>query len=250
MTKQTRANLNTDIDTNLADNASGDISESDIRTELKDIIDSMYSLDDDTASDVTADTDSSGWFTGTNVHTQLQDLASYVDTFGDAITLDQADIILADGQDVIVFDAGGSSTTARPSHPSDKTVIWFNHDNALPTNMGTYDIAAGSGAGVASVNTQTGTSYTLVLGDAGSNVDMNNASNNTLTIPTNASVAFDVGSCITVTMLGAGTTTIQGDSGVTVNGTSAGSVDINNQYSGATARKIATDSWVVQGDIT
>jgi hypothetical protein len=41
-----------------------------------------------------------------------------------------------------------------------------------------------------SVNAQTGTTYTLVLGDAFKTVTMSNASANILTVPTNASVAF------------------------------------------------------------
>ena len=43
---------------------------------------------------------------------------------------------------------------------------------------------------VTAINTQTGTTYTLALADKGKIVEMNNASANTLTIPTNASVAF------------------------------------------------------------
>jgi hypothetical protein len=99
------------------------------------------------------------------------------------------------------------------------------------------------------VNAQTGTTYTLVLGDAGKVVTMSNASANTLTIPTNASVAYDVGTVINVMMIGAGTTTIAGDTGVTVNGTSAGSVDVSAQYQGVALLKIATDSWVASGAI-
>lgn len=100
-----------------------------------------------------------------------------------------------------------------------------------------------------SINAQTGTSYTLVLGDAGKEVTMTNASANTLTIPANASVAFPTGTVINVSMLGAGTTTIAGDTGVTVNGVSAGSGDIQTQYQGVQLLKIATDTWVARGDI-
>ena len=100
-------------------------------------------------------------------------------------------------------------------------------------------------------NDQTGTTYILVLTDQeNTTVWMNNASANTLTIPTNASVAFAVGTKINVSMEGAGVTTISGDTGVTVNGTSGGSVVINNQYQGATLTKRASDTWIIQGDIT
>src|SRR5689334_11950484 len=56
------------------------------------------------------------------------------------------------------------------------------------------------------VNAQTGTTYTLVLGDAGKVVEMNNAASNTLTVPPNSSVAFPVNTVIEVFQLGAGAT--------------------------------------------
>lgn len=102
---------------------------------------------------------------------------------------------------------------------------------------------------VATVNAQTGTTYTLVIGDRGDIVTMDNASANTLTIPTNASVAFDVGTIILVVQKGAGATTIAGDTGVTLNGVSGGSGAINNQYQGVQLLKVATDTWLASGDI-
>lgn len=96
------------------------------------------------------------------------------------------------------------------------------------------------------VNAQTGTTYTLVLTDDHKVVTMDNASANTLTIPTNASVAFPTGSKVDVIMMGAGVTTITGDTGVTVNDVSAGSGDLA-QYGAASLVKLATDEWVAIG---
>lgn len=102
-------------------------------------------------------------------------------------------------------------------------------------------------------NAQTGTTYTLVLGDRAKLITMSNASANTLTIPTNASVAFPTGTCILVQQLGAGVTTISGNTGVTVQGggasVSAGSAAFSNRYSICTCLKVDTDTWVLQGDI-
>lgn len=93
--------------------------------------------------------------------------------------------------------------------------------------------------------------YTLVLDDAV--VRMTSGSANTLTVPTNAAVAFPTGSVIMVWSEGAGTTTIAGDTGVTLQGNggsvSAGSCDIQTQYGAATLVKVATDTWNVAGDI-
>lgn len=95
-------------------------------------------------------------------------------------------------------------------------------------------------------NTQTGTSYTLVLADAGKVVEMNNASANTLTVPPNSSVAFDIGTVIGVYRMGAGSTTVVQGSGVTVRNVGS----LRAQYSEASLRKRATDEWVLAGDLT
>src|SRR5262249_41386449 len=72
-----------------------------------------------------------------------------------------------------------------------------------------------SSANIVPLNSQSGTSYALVLTDLGKCVEMNNASPNTLTVPANASVAFPVGSTLLVRQMGAGQTTIAAAGGVT-----------------------------------
>lgn len=107
----------------------------------------------------------------------------------------------------------------------------------------------GTWSSVSGANDQSGTSYTLVLGDAGKTVWMNNASANTVTIPTNASVAFPVNTVVCVVMEGAGTTTITASSGVTLNGVSGGSGAIQAQYTSVALVKRGTDAWVAIGNI-
>lgn len=102
-------------------------------------------------------------------------------------------------------------------------------------------------------NGQTGTTYTLVLGDVGKYVEMNNASANTLTVPPNSSVAFPTGTQVTVVQTGAGTTTIAPGSGVTINyysPTSAGTRTLKAQWAAGTLIKRATDTWVLIGNLT
>ena len=100
-------------------------------------------------------------------------------------------------------------------------------------------------------NNQTGTAYTLVLTDKDNKtVFMNNAAANELTIPTNASEAFPIGTKIGGIQEGAGVSTITGDTGVTVNGVSGGSVVVNNQNQGFAMIKRATNTWIVVGDVT
>lgn len=98
-------------------------------------------------------------------------------------------------------------------------------------------------------NEQTGTSYTLVVDDAGKLVEMNNASANTLTVPPNSSVAFPVGSQILVLQTGAGQTTLAPDTGVTIN-SKDGNLKLSAQWCAATLIKRATDVWVVVGDLS
>ena len=99
-----------------------------------------------------------------------------------------------------------------------------------------------------SVNAQTGISYTGVLTDAFKTVTMDNASANTFTIPAYASVAYAVGDRIDIVMKGAGVTTITADTGVTLNGVSAGSGDIQAPYTAVSLLNVAEDVWLMIGN--
>jgi hypothetical protein len=98
------------------------------------------------------------------------------------------------------------------------------------------------------LNTQTGTTYTLVAGDAGDLVTLNNASPITLTVPLNSSVEFAIGTQITIAQTGAGQVTVAGAVGVTVNATPG--LKLRTQYSAATLIKLATNSWILIGDLS
>ena len=103
------------------------------------------------------------------------------------------------------------------------------------------------------LNAQTAT-YTAVLTDNRNKlVTMNVASGNDFQIPTNASVAFPIGSVINVIQIGAGQTTIKAvSSGTTTilsTGATAAQPKLRAQYSAASCIKVATDTWYVIGDI-
>ncbi len=98
------------------------------------------------------------------------------------------------------------------------------------------------------LNAQAGTTYTLVLADDGKLVTCDNAAAITLTVPPNSSVAFGIGTQINIMQLGAGVVTITAGAGVTLR--SQGSkLKTNGQYSLATCCKIASDTWVVVGNL-
>jgi hypothetical protein len=92
-------------------------------------------------------------------------------------------------------------------------------------------------------------SYTLsALTERDSLIEMGKATAQTLTIPTNASVAFPVGTSLDILQTGAGQVTIAGASGVTVNGTPG--LKLRTQWSSATLFKRAENTWVVMGDLS
>ena len=108
-------------------------------------------------------------------------------------------------------------------------------------------------AGIAVVlNAQTAT-YTVVLGDAYKLVTMSVAGANDFQIPTNANVAFPVGTVINVIQIGAGQTTIKavtsGTTTISSTGATATTPKLRAQYSAASCIKVATDTWYVVGDI-
>ena len=103
------------------------------------------------------------------------------------------------------------------------------------------------------LNAQTGTTYTFVLADNGKLVTASNASAQTYSIPTNASVAFPVGTQINLIQIGAGQVTVNavtsGTTTILSNGAAAAAPKCRGQYSALTAIKVATDAWYVVGDI-
>jgi hypothetical protein len=104
-----------------------------------------------------------------------------------------------------------------------------------------------------SLNAQTGTTYTFVLADNGKLVTASNASAQTYSIPTNASVAYPIGTQINIIQIGAGQVTINavtsGTTTVSSTGATATAPKLRAQFSSATCIKAATDLWYVVGDI-
>lgn len=92
-------------------------------------------------------------------------------------------------------------------------------------------------------NTHTA-NYTLVLTDVGTLVDMNNASSRTITVPTNVTAAFPIGTRIYLSQSGAGVLTVAGDVGVTVQTPHTLSFE---QYEARLLIKVATNTWILEG---
>ena len=175
---------------------------------------------------------------------------------------------LGNGVDTSFLDlkGGTSGQILAKNSNTDLDFVWVANDvgditavntNSPLTGGGTsgaltlsYDYAAGSKV---TLNAQTAT-YTVVLADADQKlVTMSVGSANDFLIPTNASVAFAVGTVINVIQIGAGQTTIKavtsGTTTISSTGTPATTPKLRAQYSAASCIKVATDTWYVVGDI-
>jgi hypothetical protein len=93
--------------------------------------------------------------------------------------------------------------------------------------------------------------HVLEISDAGRTIEIDAANANTVTIPTNASVPFLVGTQIAFIQTGPGQTSFAAANGVTTTILSKNSnKKIASRYSPATLIKKDTDTWILIGDLT
>jgi hypothetical protein len=118
--------------------------------------------------------------------------------------------------------------------------------NAVKT---TFDLANAALPKLLTFNAQTGTTYTLVAGDATKLVTTSNASAVTVTIPPSV---FSAGQQINVQSIGVGLTTFAAGSGVTITstGASAAAPVLRARYSAATVICTASNTFTVIGDLS
>jgi hypothetical protein len=103
------------------------------------------------------------------------------------------------------------------------------------------------------INTTQTADYTAVLNDQYQTVtQMNKATALAFKIPTDASVAFAIGTVLTVLNIGAGTCTISAVTSGTTTVASAGAVSASptlGQFKSAACIKVAANSWIICGAI-
>jgi hypothetical protein len=122
----------------------------------------------------------------------------------------------------------------------------------LTGTQGIQGTIGNAGGGIAGFNAQTGTSYTLVVGDVNKLVTASNASPITVTIPISVFSANDV---VNVQQIGAGQVTFAAASGavVTSNGATVAAPKLRAQYSACSIICTvggATPSFTVIGDVS
>lgn len=92
------------------------------------------------------------------------------------------------------------------------------------------------------VNNQAGLSYTLQLADEGTMIRMTSSDENSLVVPDEATVPFEVGSIINLRQAGVGTTVVVPAVGVTVN-TPDASMKTDSMHLGIGLVKVGPDEW-------
>lgn len=121
------------------------------------------------------------------------------------------------------------------------------------TQLATMAALLAAVTGPATIATKTA-SYTLVLADASTILEMNSASAQTFTIPPNSSVAFPIGTTVELVRIGTGAVTIAPGAGVTIPNSiqpaGTASRTITSQYGSASLYKRSTDVWVLTGALS
>lgn len=194
---------------------------------------------------------SSGWISitpieGTRAYAQDENLSYEYN--GTAWGAPSSTAYTPGGTDVALADGGTGASLSDPN--ADRILFWDDSAGAVTW------LSLGSGVNITGtmidaftpVTTQTGTSYTAVLADANSYVRFTNAAAVAFTIPPNSSVAFPIGTVIEFEQGGAGALTITAGVGVTLNSRGADLV-LAGQYAIGAAKKVATDTWTVTGDL-
>jgi hypothetical protein len=148
----------------------------------------------------------------------VTDLPADFEVFGQAVDTDFADLL-----------GGTTGQVLSKASGTDLDFTWIAQDATL------------------AFNAQTGTTYTLVVADAGKLVTTSNASAITVTIPPSI---FSAGDQINIQSIGAGLTTISGGSvTITSTGATASAPILRAQYSACTVICTASNTFTIVGDL-
>ena len=143
------------------------------------------------------------------------------------------------------FDSAGAASSAVSSHEAaGDPHTQYSQDGHTHTES---DITGYTPGAYLGINAQTGTTYQPVLSDDNKLVTCDNASPVTVTLPNNTTAAFAVGHRIDWAVLGSGVITFVAEGGCSAYGTP--SLVLRAQYSTASTVKIATNAWLVVGDL-
>jgi len=170
-------------------------------------------------------------------------IAFWDDSAGAFVALVHSAPLVITGTSLTIATATESAVGVQEFATAAETVT--GSSNALSVHPAGLTATRGLYVGI---NAQTGTTYAPVLTDQGKLVTCTNAAAITVTLPSNATTAFPIGTQIDFAGMGAGKITFVAGSGATAVGTP--SLVTRAQYSAVTAVKTATDAWLLIGDLT
>ena len=239
------------------------------QTDLQTALDLKADLTGATFTGAVSATNLSGTNTGdqdiSGIATNTTAISTKLSTTGGAMTGAITTNSTFDGRDVaadgVTADAalpktGGAMTGAITTNSTfdgrDVAADGVTADAALPKTGGAMTGAITGNVAITGFRPylrETTTARTLSLSDAGTFISAENVGGTEVTIPTNASVAFTQGTEIDFIQKTAGVLSITGDTGVTLNGASGGSVEVTAQWGGVTIKLIATNEWIAVGKI-
>lgn len=199
---------------------------------------------------------------GSNVKTTTQDIANLASAGSGHVIEDEGTPLTQranmnfTGAGVAVTDAGGKTVVTIPSASAILASSISDGDTThAPDGNSVFDALTGKLDSLVSLLTFTA-SHTLDATDlaavnAGDQlvIRMNSASATDLEIPLNATQAFPVGTVIGIRNINTGVVNITAVGGVTLQAP-LGALDLANQYDMAYIEKVATDTWVANGQLT
>jgi hypothetical protein len=149
----------------------------------------------------------------------VTDLPADFEVFGQAVATSMADLL-----------GGTTGQVLSKTSNTDMDFTWVARDAQL------------------TFNAQTGTTYTLVIGDLNKMVTLSNASAITLTVPPSV---FSSGDIVNIQQIGLGQVTLAQGAGVTITSTGATSTapKLRKQFSAASILCTGTNSFTVLGDL-
>lgn len=126
-------------------------------------------------------------------------------------------------------------------------------DNFFPNNLykrvvGVYVLQTSLSTSYYQINTKTA-AYTLLLSDANKIIEMDAVTATNVTIPTDATASYPIGTMITILQYNVGQVSIVAANGVTIL-SSSNRLKLAGQYSLCTIIKKSTNQWYLSGDLT
>jgi len=201
---------------------------------------------------VSVATYSAGWPARPNAELVIWVATDVAATVPGAATGDDI-VILAQDADLTAIAALTSAANKVPYSTGAQTWALADFSAAGRALVDDADAAAqlvtlGAVAQAQSVNAQTGTTYTLVAGDAGKLVSLSNGSAITLTLPQDSDATIAVGTYVDLYQLGAGQVTVAAGTGATLR-TSGLTAKARAQYSRLGVQKVSANTWSLFGDL-